>query len=182
MFKKFQTGYQMLSPIKKAAQKIKQTFSKKTNQSKISPDIKQPRQLKKTMEKMRSEYQRFGFKDAKTAQDRANIVRTKKSIERMNKVDELKKKRKEGIKASKEMKKMVDTKQAEKIGSTVYPHHVKERKAKGGRIGFNKGSKDPVGKKKNKFPDHSGDGQITQKDILMAKGVIPKPKSKKKVI
>ena len=50
------------------------------------------------------------------------------------------------------------------------------------RSKFNKGSKDPVGKKKNKFPDHSGDGQITQKDILMAKGVIPKPKSKKKVI
>ena len=50
------------------------------------------------------------------------------------------------------------------------------------RTNFNKGSKDPVGKKKNKFPDHSGDGKITQKDILMAKGVIPKPKSKKKVI
>ena len=26
------------------------------------------------------------------------------------------------------------------------------------------------------FPDHSGDGEITQKDILMEKGVIPKPK------
>ena len=50
------------------------------------------------------------------------------------------------------------------------------------RSNFSKGSKDPVGKKKNKFPDHSGDGQITQKDILMEKGVIPKPKSKKKVI
>jgi hypothetical protein len=34
----------------------------------------------------------------------------------------------------------------------------------------------------SKFPDHSGDGKITQKDILMAKGVIPKTKSKKKVI
>ena len=50
------------------------------------------------------------------------------------------------------------------------------------RSKFNRGSKDPVGKKKNKFPDHSGDGEITQKDIVMAKGVIPKPKSKKKVI
>ena len=29
------------------------------------------------------------------------------------------------------------------------------------------------------FPDHSGDGKITQKDILMAKGVIPKGKGKK---
>jgi hypothetical protein len=31
-------------------------------------------------------------------------------------------------------------------------------------------------KKKSKFPDHSGDGKITKKDILMAKGVIPKKK------
>ena len=27
-----------------------------------------------------------------------------------------------------------------------------------------------------KFPDLSGDGKVTQKDILMGKGVIPKPK------
>tara|TARA_R110000824_G_scaffold249618_1_gene438536 strand:- start:474 stop:680 length:207 start_codon:yes stop_codon:yes gene_type:complete len=33
---------------------------------------------------------------------------------------------------------------------------------------------------KSKFPDHSGDGKITQKDILMAKGVIPKNKTKGK--
>ena len=32
-------------------------------------------------------------------------------------------------------------------------------------------------KKKSKFPDHSGDGKITKKDILMAKGVIPKKAS-----
>ena len=36
----------------------------------------------------------------------------------------------------------------------------------------------PVKKKKSKFPDHSGDGKITKKDILMAKGVIPKTKKK----
>jgi len=45
---------------------------------------------------------------------------------------------------------------------------------KGGRMGLKKGG--------GKFPDHSGDGKITQKDILMAKGVIPKTKSKKKII
>jgi len=78
---------------------------------------------------------------------------------------------------------------AQKIGRETkskmvkdYLKYNRDLKAKGGRAGFNKGSKDPVGKKKNKFPDHSGDGKITQKDILMAKGVIPKPKSKKKVI
>ena len=35
-------------------------------------------------------------------------------------------------------------------------------------------------KKKSKFPDHSGDGKITKKDILMARGVIPKTKKKMK--
>ena len=45
----------------------------------------------------------------------------------------------------------------------------KESKKDGGRMGLKKGSK---------FPDHSGDGKITQKDILMAKGVIPKTKGK----
>jgi hypothetical protein len=35
-------------------------------------------------------------------------------------------------------------------------------------------------KKKSKFPDHSGDGKVTKKDILMAKGIIPKKKKKGK--
>ena len=34
-------------------------------------------------------------------------------------------------------------------------------------------------KKKKSFPDVSGDGKITKKDILMARGVIKKPKGKK---
>ena len=42
---------------------------------------------------------------------------------------------------------------------------------KGGRVGLKRGG--------GKFPDHSGDGKITKKDILMAKGVIPKPKKSK---
>ena len=36
---------------------------------------------------------------------------------------------------------------------------------------------------KKKFPDMSGDGKVTMKDVLMARGVIPKKKkTKKKVI
>jgi len=35
-------------------------------------------------------------------------------------------------------------------------------------------------KKKKKFPDLSGDGKVTKKDILIARGVIKKKKSKKK--
>ena len=48
-----------------------------------------------------------------------------------------------------------------------------QKKAKGGRVGLSKGSG---------FPDYSGDGKITMKDILMGRGVIPKKKGKKKMM
>ena len=47
-----------------------------------------------------------------------------------------------------------------------------EKKAKGGRVGLKRGT----------FPDYSGDGKTTMKDILMGRGVIPKPKNKKKMM
>jgi len=120
------------------ASKFFKAFSfikKKSNASKISPTITQPRQLKKTMEGIRSKYKKFAFKEAKTAKDRANIVRTKKSIERMNKLDKAQAKRKEGIKASKEVKKMIGTGQADRVGSRVYHRGVREKKAEGGLLG-----------------------------------------------
>jgi hypothetical protein len=48
----------------------------------------------------------------------------------------------------------------------------KDMKAKGGRVGLKRGS----------FPDYSGDGKVTMKDILMGRGVIPKKKGKKKMM
>ena len=39
------------------------------------------------------------------------------------------------------------------------------------------GGSDKKVKKKKSFPDVSGDGKITKKDILMARGVIPKTKN-----
>ena len=84
--------------------------------------------------------------------------------------------------AKKDLQNMVDTGRATKINKKVFRKGVKydsdalfptkkktENKAKGGRVGLKKGS----------FPDFSGDGKTTMKDILMAKGVIPKPKNKK---
>ena len=43
---------------------------------------------------------------------------------------------------------------------------------------FNKGGR--VGLKGGSFPDLSGDGQVTKEDILIGRGVIPKPKGKEK--
>ena len=48
----------------------------------------------------------------------------------------------------------------------------KEYKAKGGRVGLKKGS----------FPDLSGDGKTTMKDILIGRGVIKNKKGKKKMM
>ena len=46
------------------------------------------------------------------------------------------------------------------------------KKATGGRVGLKKGS----------FPDLSGDGKTTMKDILIGRGVIKNKKGKKKMI
>jgi hypothetical protein len=90
------------------------------------------------MKKIRSQYERFGFNKAKTAKDRANIVRTKKSIERMDKLDKAKTKVKTGEKGKKEIQKMVDTGQAKKIGGEVFHKSVRERKFMGGLLGKDK--------------------------------------------
>jgi len=128
-------------------------LKKKSNTSKISPTITQPRQLKNTMEKIRSENKRFAFKDAKTAKDRANIVRTKKSIERMNKLQKAQDKRKEGIKASKEVKKMIGTGQADRVGNRVYHRGVREKKAEGGVLKkLKKNDPDKKLRKEGKLP------------------------------
>ena len=176
--KYFKAAQMIASPITNAKNIIKSTFKKKTNQSKISPDIKQPRQLKKTMKNIRSQYEKFGFTKAKTAKDRANIVRTKKSIDRMDKLDRLKQKRKEGIKASKEIKKMIGTNQADRVGSSVYSRHIRDKKAKGGRIGFKKGG--DLGMQSVKY-GLDNNPKITAADPK-AKFIAANKKSKKKVI
>ena len=100
-----------------------------------SPTITQPRQLKTTMKRIQSENKRFGFTKAKTATDRANIVRRKKSIERMEKLDAAKKKVKAGEKGKKDIQKMVDTGQADRVGSSVYHRGIRDKKAEGGLLG-----------------------------------------------
>ena len=120
------------------ASKFFKAFNFLKKKGTASPTITQPRQLKTTMKKIRSQYERFGFKDAKTAKDRANIVRNKKSIERMEKLDKAKAKVKTGEKGKKEIQKMVDTKQATKVGGQVFHKSVRERKMFGGLLGKDK--------------------------------------------
>ena len=147
-----------------ASRFFKAFFKKKSNNSKIAPDIKQPRQLKKTMEKMRSEFKQFAGKKAKTANERANIVRTKKSIDRMKKLEKLQEKRKEGIKASKGVKDMIGRGEATKVGKSVFHKFVREKKAEGGMM--DRLPREPAPKKdglKKPTPDQKGLKKLPEK-------------------
>ena len=57
------------------------------------------------------------------------------------------------------------------LGKLLQSIPGRKEKAKGGRAGLKRGG--------GKFPDYSGDGKITMKDILMGRGVIKKKKNKK---
>ena len=95
-------------------------ISKTSRAKKVAPTITQPKQLKKTMKKIGEKY-------------KYSSAREKESIKRLNKKLELEDKRKEGVKASKELKKMVDTGRAEKIGSRnrIFSKQVPEKRTKG---------------------------------------------------
>ena len=72
-----------------------------------------------------------------------------------------------------ELKKAAEARKKEKKQENKTKHfYVPENFNKGGRVGLKRGS----------FPDYSGDGKTTMKDILMGRGVIPKPKNKKKTM
>jgi len=69
----------------------------------------------------------------------------------------------------------------QKIQETFGPKQVKKKEKPKARMQAKKGSPDP--KKKKKFPDLTGDGQVTFADVLKGRGVINgKKKPKKKVI
>ena len=68
--------------------------------------------------------------------------------------------------------------ESKKLKDVSYKLDKLEEKVKAKK--FNKGGR--VGLKRGTFPDYSGDGKTTMKDILMGRGVIPKPKGKKKMM
>ena len=106
-------------------------------------------------------------------------------------IKDFKKSNPKSLVTEKDISKIKSDKKIELAGKET-KKFLREKKRKGGRIGFNKGTgrtgvpamdiKAKIAKKKKnkgKFPDVSGDGKITKKDVLMARGVIPKPKNKK---
>ena len=102
-----------------------------------------------------------------TKRFKSKIELTKKAIKKGT--DDFKKDNPNRAITDKQIK-TVQREQAEKSNKKTRKEFLREPKKTGGRIGLKGGG----------FPDHSGDGKITQKDILMAKGVIPKTKNKNK--
>ena len=126
--------------------------------------------LKTELDKAKS---KLAIVKQKTKASKAKLNQTLFEIK--NKQDLTFKTNKEKTLSNTERKKKADARIKEKKQETKTKHfYAPKNFNKGGRVGLKKGG--------GKFPDHSGDGKITQKDILMAKGVIPKTKSKKKII
>jgi hypothetical protein len=135
--------------------KVAQGIFKKTDKSPFVKDkqgtIVGTKMMQKGVLKGTPKEQRvFG----KTIKDRYRSVKTNESLKRIKKFEDAQKKIAEGKKAIKEREKLVDTKQAVKQkffqhSKPVYsPNFTKQKelKKKGGRVGFKKGSKKPVGK------------------------------------
>ena len=110
-------------------------IKKAVGKGKVSPTIKS---VKPFTEKKADQF--AGIK-SKTPEDRANVIRRRESIKRMDQLDNLKKKREEGIKAGKEMKRMVDTKRAKNVGGTIFSKGIREKKMGGGMMGRRFGMK-----------------------------------------
>ena len=119
----------------------------------------------------------YGYKAIKNVKPKAISDATKRFKARVAGVkagvkkgtDEFQKANPKSLVTDKDIKKIQkDT--SEKHMKKVRKEYLRAPKRTGGRIGLKGGG----------FPDHSGDGKITKKDILMAKGVIPKPKNKNK--
>ena len=128
--------------VQKAMNFVIKTIPRK---KKVSPDITK---VKKFTEKSADEF--AGVK-SKNPQERANVIRRRESIKRMDKLVSLQTKRKEGIKAGKEVKRMVDTGQAKTVGGTVFHKGIREKKMGGGMMGRRFGMKSgtPFKKKTN---------------------------------
>ena len=132
--------------------------------------------IKKNLKRRRSEFER-------------TVKNVDKALEGLSPEQKVTAKSKVKIKDTvKKISKIID--EGEKKGLDLT-----EKKAKGGRVGLRLGTKKSniqkiketfapkknnpkMSKAKKKFPDMSGDGKITKKDILIARGVIPKPKKR----
>tara|TARA_E500000318_G_scaffold108849_2_gene120581 strand:- start:40 stop:606 length:567 start_codon:yes stop_codon:yes gene_type:complete len=152
--------------VKPAAEAVKKVFKKKTKGVEyVVPKTNIPKtNIQKDIRDLKIGNQKLKGKKAKLDQTLFEIQNPK------FKGKDFTFKKDQGKSESKKESYDRIVKENTKVLKGVIDDAFKEKKAKGGRVGLKKGS----------FPDLSGDGKTTMKDILMARGVIPKNKKNKK--
>ena len=146
-------------------------FGRKSNLAKIM-EVFGPKKKDKKVKKTKTTKRMFANKGGGADMGTMGEIKSKLAVA-MDKI-----KRLENLEKPKSDSFIFNPKIMEKMEKEKRKEFIKKFK-EAGSPEFSKGGSV---KKKKKFPDMSGDGKITQKDILMAKGVIPKKKNKKKVI
>ena len=147
-------------------------FGRKSNLAKIM-EVFGPKKKDKKVKKTKTTKRMFANKGGGADMGTMGEIKSKLAVA-MDKI-----KRLENLKKPKSDSGMFNPETIEKLEKEKRKEFIKKFK-EAGSPEFSKGGS---AKKKKKFPDMSGDGKVTMKDILMARGVIPKKKkTKKKVI
>jgi len=145
-------------------------FGRKSNLAKIA-EVIGPKKKDKKDKKTKTTKRMFANKGGGADMGTMGEIKSKLAVA-MDKI-----KRLENLEKPKSDSFIFNPKIMEKMEKEKRKEFIKKFK-EAGSPEFKKGGS--VKKKKSKFPDHSGDGKITKKDILMAKGVITKKNMKKK--
>ena len=154
-------------------------FGRKSNLQKIAETFGPKKKVKKDNKNKKPNKRMFANKGGGADTGRIGELKSKLAVA----VDKIKKdmgKTFKGAISDAELKKI---KEMMKNNPKDLPRGLKMDTTTGEGANITKLAKGGSAKKKKKFPDMSGDGKVTMKDVLMARGVIPKKKkTKKKVI
>jgi len=151
-------------------------FGRKSNLQKIAETFGPKKKVKKNKKPTK---RMFANKGGGADSGRMGELKSKLAVA----VDKIKKDMGKTFKGSISDAELKKIKEMMKNNPKDLPRGLKMDTTTGEGANITKLAKGGSAKKKKKFPDMSGDGKVTMKDILMARGVIPKKKkTKKKVI
>ena len=151
-------------------------FGRKSNLQKIAETFGPKKKVKKNKKPTK---RMFANKGGGADSGRMGELKSKLAVA----VDKIKKNMGKTIKGAISDAELKKIKEMMKNNPKDLPRGLKMDTTTGEGANMIKMAKGGSAKKKKKFPDMSGDGKVTMKDVLMARGVIPKKKkTKKKVI
>ena len=154
-------------------------FGRKSNLQKIAETFGPKKKVKKNKKPTK---RMFANKGGGADTGRMGEIKSKLAVA-SDKFKKLMEKLEPNTRMSEEDKKRLMERLKQQNDPKTLPKGLKIDTTTGEGANMIKMAKGGSAKKKKKFPDMSGDGKVTMKDVLMARGVIPKKKkTKKKVI